>query len=159
MRVNGSGPDGIRVGVIARESADDAWEVARSRFPEDRQGQLTHRLAMRVSDSSWHERLSRLGEQPVSDVNPYWLVPFENYKTFCPYLVGSYERVSAELTRYMSLGFGTFILDVPPSAEELEHTAVAFDTARRLVGRCGDGRRTCLTAGSPLESRRNNQLS
>ena len=135
MRVNGSGPAGIRVGVIARESADDAWEVARSRFPEDRQGQLTHKLAMRVSDSSWHERLSRLGEQPVSDVNPYWLVPFENYKTFCPYLVGSYERVSAELTRYMSLGFGTFILDVPPSAEELEHTAVAFDTARRLVGR------------------------
>jgi alkanesulfonate monooxygenase len=133
MRVNGSGPAGIRVGVITRASADEAWAVAHNRFPEDRQGQLTHKLAMRVTDSSWHEQLSHLGEQPVSDANPYWLVPFENYKTFCPYLVGSYERVGEELTRYMSLGFGTFILDVPPSAEELQHTAVAFETASRLA--------------------------
>jgi alkanesulfonate monooxygenase len=133
MRVNGSGPAGIRVGVITRASADEAWAVARTRFPEDRQGQLTHKLAMRVTDSSWHKQLSHLGEQPVSDVNPYWLVPFENYKTFCPYLVGSYERVGEELTRYMSLGFGTFILDVPPSAEELQHTAVAFEAASRLA--------------------------
>jgi alkanesulfonate monooxygenase len=132
MRVNGSGPAGIRVGVITRASADEAWTVAHTRFPEDRQGQLTHKLAMRVTDSSWHKQLSHLGEQPVSDANPYWLVPFENYKTFCPYLVGSYERVGEELTRYMSLGFGTFILDVPPSAEELQHTAVAFERARRL---------------------------
>jgi len=133
MRVNGSGPAGIRVGVITRASADEAWAVARTRFPEDRQGQLTHKLAMRVTDSSWHKQLFHLGEQPVSDVNPYWLVPFENYKTFCPYLVGSYERVGEELTRYMSLGFGTFILDVPPSAEELQHTAVAFEAASRLA--------------------------
>jgi alkanesulfonate monooxygenase len=129
MRVNGSGPAGIRVGVITRETAEAAWATAHDRFPEDRQGQLTHKLAMRVSDSSWHKQLSHLGEQPVSDANPYWLVPFENYKTFCPYLVGSYERVAEELTRYMSLGFGTFILDVPPSAEELQHTAVAFERA------------------------------
>ena len=29
--------------------------------------------------------------------SPYWLGPFHNYKTFCPYLVGSYERVADEL--------------------------------------------------------------
>lgn len=133
LRVNGSSPAGMRVGVIARESSDDAWEIARRRFPEDRKGQIAHKLAMHVSDSSWHEQLSRLGEQSVSDVNPYWLVPFENYKTFCPYLVGSYERVGAELARYLSLGFGTFILDVPPAAEEFEHTAVAFEEASRLA--------------------------
>ena len=133
MRVNGSGPAGIRVGVITRETADEAWATAHDRFPKDRQGQLTHKLAMRVSDSNWHKQLSDLGEQPVSDANPYWLVPFENYRTFCPYLVGSYERVAEELARYMSLGFGTFILDVPPSAEEQLHTAVAFE---RAIGRC-----------------------
>jgi alkanesulfonate monooxygenase len=57
--------------------------------------------------------LSRLAELAVSEDNPYWLGPFQNYRTFCPYLVGSHERVAAELARYMRLGFGTFILDVP----------------------------------------------
>jgi alkanesulfonate monooxygenase len=131
--VNGSGPAGIRVGVITRPEPDEAWDVAHERFPVDRRGQITHKLAMQVSDSNWHKQLSRLGDHPVSDVNPYWLVPFENYKTFCPYLVGSYERVASELAHYMSLGFSTFILDVPPSPEDLEHTAVAFEHAGSLL--------------------------
>ena len=65
-----------------------------------------------------------------SDENPYWLGPFENYNTFCPYLVGSYDRVADEVARYISLGFTTFILDIPPSEEEIEHTAVVFDRAQ-----------------------------
>jgi alkanesulfonate monooxygenase len=122
---------GVRVGIIARADSDEAWRVARERFPEDRKGQITHKLAMKVSDSTWHEQLSQLGKDPVSDDNPYWLGPFENYKTFCPYLVGSYDRVAAELTRYVGLGFATFILDIPASREELEHTAVTFERALR----------------------------
>ena len=132
--VNGSGPAGIRVGIITRPQADEAWDVAQTRFPEDRKGQITHNLAMRVSDSKWHQQLSRLGGHPVSEANPYWLVPFENYKTFCPYLVGSYDRVGSELARYMSLGFSTFILDVPFSPEDLDHTAMAFGCAERILG-------------------------
>src|SRR5438046_9535046 len=49
---------GIRVGIIARETEDEAWEVAEQRFPEDRKGELTHQLAMKVSDSLWHKQLS-----------------------------------------------------------------------------------------------------
>jgi alkanesulfonate monooxygenase len=127
--VNGSGPAGIRVGIITRPKADEAWDVAYRRFPKDRKGQITHKLAMKVSDSGWHEQLSRLGGHAVSDSNPYWLVPFENYKTFCPYLVGSYDRVGTELAHYMSVGFSTFILDVPVSREDLAHTAAAFQQA------------------------------
>jgi alkanesulfonate monooxygenase len=120
---------GVRVGVIARADPDEAWRVALERFPDDRKGQIAHKLAMQVSDSSWHRQLSELGERPVSEENPYWLGPFENYKTFCPYLVGSYERVGEELARYLRFGYGTFILDIPPSADELEHTAAAFRRA------------------------------
>jgi alkanesulfonate monooxygenase len=127
--LDGAAAAGMRVGIIARDHDADAWDVALARFPEDRRGQVTHALAMKTSDSQWHRQLSRLGEAPPSDVNPYWLGPFENYKTFCPYLVGSYDRVAAELERYLRLGFGTFILDIPPNEEELEHTAVAFDRA------------------------------
>ena len=47
------------------------------------------------------------------------MVPFQNYKTMCPYLVGSYEEVADELARYFSAGYRTIILDVPPNPEEL----------------------------------------
>jgi alkanesulfonate monooxygenase len=116
---------GMRCGVIARDTDEEAWDVALARFPEDRKGQLTHEFAMRVSDSLWHRQLSELGRD--------WLGPFENYKTFCPYLVGSYERVSRELGRYLSIGFETFIIDIPFSREELDHIATAFVRAAENV--------------------------
>jgi alkanesulfonate monooxygenase len=81
---------------------------------------------MKVSDSHWHRQLSELGTTPPSAENPYWLGPFENYKTFCPYLVGSYARVGRELSRYLQAGFTTFIIDIPPSRDELDHILTAF---------------------------------
>jgi alkanesulfonate monooxygenase len=125
------GRAGIRVGIIARDDAQEAWEIAEERFPEDRKGQITHALAMRVSDSHWHKELSELGARTAESQSPYWLRPFENYKTFCPYLVGSYDRVAEEVARYLDLGFTTFILDIPPNEAELDHTALVFERARR----------------------------
>ena len=126
---------GVRVGIIAREDSDEAWRIARERFPEDRRGQLTHQLAMKVSDSVWHGQLSELAEATASGDSPYWLVPFENYKTMCPYLVGSYERVGEELSRYIAVGYRSFILDIPPTEEDLHHTNRAFHRAMTLVTR------------------------
>lgn len=125
---------GIRVGIIAREDEGEAWAVAYARFPEDRRGQLTHQLAMKVSDSVWHRQLSEMARAESLPDSPYWLVPFENYKTMCPYLVGSYGRVGAELGRYIGLGYRKFILDIPPAEEELRHTRLAFDRAAERVG-------------------------
>jgi alkanesulfonate monooxygenase len=125
---------GVRIGLIARENGDEAWSVARDRFPEDRRGQVVHQLAMRVSDSFWHQQLSELGKADADpEQSPYWLVPFENYKTFCPYLVGSYDRVADEVARYIGIGYRTFILDVPASPEELAHIRVVFERATSRV--------------------------
>lgn len=122
---------GIRVGIIARQEEAEAWDVARARFPEDRKGQLTRNLATKVSDSVWHKQLSDLDE--TREKSPYWLVPFQNYKTMCPYLVGSYEQVADELARYFNAGYRTVILDIPPNAEELTHTFAAFNRAMQPV--------------------------
>jgi alkanesulfonate monooxygenase len=127
-------PCGIRLGIIARESQEEAWRVARDRFPEDRRGQIAHKMAMEISDSSWHEQLSTMGEDAALESHPYWLTPFENYKTFCPYLVGTYGRVADELTRYLRLGYSMMILDVPASREELDHIRVAIDIAWTRIG-------------------------
>jgi alkanesulfonate monooxygenase len=120
---------GMRAGIIARDTEEEAWRVAHELFPASRKGQMTHQLAMKTSDSQWHRQLSALGEASHANDSPYWLGPFEHYKTFCPYLVGSYERVAAELGRYLRLGFWTFILDIPPSEEELLHAGIAFRQA------------------------------
>ena len=122
---------GMRVGIIARPRSADAWDVARTRFPEDRKGQLTRQLASKVSDSVWHKQLSELEEK--TEENPYWLVPFQNYQTMCPYLVGSYDQVAEELAKYLMVGYRTVILDVPASPEELGHTATAFALAMQPV--------------------------
>ena len=123
---------GIRVGIVARDGEEEAWRVAHERFPGDRRGQLTHQLAMKVSDSVWHRQLSEMAGE--ADGSSYWLFPFENYKTMCPYLVGNYRRVGAELGRYLALGAQAFILDVPPSEEELWHTREAFAATAEPAG-------------------------
>jgi alkanesulfonate monooxygenase len=135
-QVQNVGEAGIRVGIVARETEAEAWELAHARFPGDRKGQLTHQLAMKTSDSQWHKQLSQLAEESKSNNgSPYWLWPFENYNTFCPYLVGSYEQVAVELGKYMAQGFRTFILDIPAAADELQHTNMAFARAQQMVSK------------------------
>jgi alkanesulfonate monooxygenase len=124
---------GARVGIIAREDSDEAWREAHARFPTDQRGQLQHKLAMAVSDSVWHKEISGLADHPDSQDSPYWLSPMKSYQTFCPYLVGSYTRVAQELTRYIGLGFRTWITDIPPSRAELAHVMEVFHRARNLA--------------------------
>jgi alkanesulfonate monooxygenase len=116
---------GVRVGVIARERSADAWRVAEERFPADRGGQIAHQLAMKVSDSHWHRQLSAAAAAGMRE-GPYWMWPFENYKTFCPYLVGDYAEVAEQISLYGQAGYRTFILDIPPNREELDHTRRVF---------------------------------
>jgi alkanesulfonate monooxygenase len=131
-----TGGFGIRIGIVARDTAEQAWRVAHARFPTDRGGQITHRLATAVSDSHWHRQLSQQRDAPNDlggEPDPYWLGPFQNYKTFCPYLVGSYSVVARMLSHYIDLGATTFILDVPHCEEDLTHTAAVFAKAQETV--------------------------
>jgi alkanesulfonate monooxygenase len=124
---------GVRVGLIASEDAEEAWRAAWARFPPDRRGRLAHSLAMRTSDSSWHRQLSELARRTAPN-DTYWLWPFENYKTFCPYLVGSYEAVSDEVARYLRLGYTSFILDIPHTKADLATAGVVFQAALLKAG-------------------------
>ena len=120
---------GVRVGIIARERSIDAWDIAHERFPGDRKGQIAHELAMKVSDSHWHMQLSQMAKELQAAHPVYWMWPFENYNTFCPYLVGSYQDISDEISSYLEIGYRTFILDIPPNREELQNVQVVFQMA------------------------------
>ncbi|MEU8606799.1 LLM class flavin-dependent oxidoreductase [Actinoplanes sp. NPDC048791] len=118
---------GIRIGVIARCTSGAAWDAAMSRFPVDLAGEQLHRMTARMSDSRWYADLSTTASG--HDRDPYWLYPFRSYRTFCPYLVGSYEEVGALLRRYLDLGVRTLVLDVPAEREDLDHTWTALAVA------------------------------
>ena len=128
-----SGSFGVRAGMISHEDEERAWAIAYARFPADRKGQLTRQLATKVSDSTWHKQLSELGKKTEEARSPYWLAPFENYKTNCPYLVGSYDQLAAELNRFAAAGCNTYIVDVPAAREELDHIARVFERARAIA--------------------------
>jgi alkanesulfonate monooxygenase len=128
----GGGPYGIRVGIIARERDEDAWAVAHARFPGDRRGQMMHQLAMKVSDSAWHKQLSEISAHQAGP-DTYWMWPFQNYKTFCPYLVGTYDRVAEELSRYVATGCSFMIHDVPAAGEEFAHIDAVLTRAAAMV--------------------------
>lgn len=125
---------GIRVGIIARDSDDEAWAIAQARFPPDRRGQLVHQLAMAVSDSVWHHQLAATAKDAGQDT-PYWMVPYENYRTFCPYLVGDHGRIAQIIARYLATGHRTFITDVPFEEDDLVHASVVFRMAEEIAAR------------------------
>jgi len=120
---------GIRMGIIAREEKRTAWQTAWQRFPSDRNGQIAHLVAMKLSDSEWHKQLSALEREVRDQESIYWLWPFKNYKTFCPYLVGSYEEVSDELAKYIRAGFTNYILDIPAEEGDLRTSGIVFRRA------------------------------
>jgi alkanesulfonate monooxygenase len=124
---------GIRIGVIARETDEEAWALAEARFPRDRKGEITHQLAMKVSDSQWHRQLS---EQRAAGHDVYWLRPFQHYHTMCPYLVGSHPRVAAELSAHVARGCRTVILDVPQSPDDLAHARLVIEQAVQISQAC-----------------------
>jgi alkanesulfonate monooxygenase len=123
---------GIRIGVIAREYGPAAWKVARARFPHDADGERVHSVVARLSDSHWHAELSDLRPPGGHARDGYWTYPFLTYKTFCPYLVGSYDDVAEHLARYLALGVRTVVLDVPEEDDDLQHTAIAFERAEKV---------------------------
>ena len=120
---------GIRIGIIADTQAEKAWETAHQRFPGDRKGQIKHLVAMKVSDSQWHKQLAEIEPELAGEPSIYWLWPFRNYNTFCPYLVGSYEDVSDELAKYMRAGFMNYILDIPAEEWDLRCASIVFHMA------------------------------
>lgn len=90
---------GIRVGIIARSHADDAWAAAHARFPDTAR--------------------SRNGDGNGNGGNPYWTWPAKVHGTYCPYLVGTHERVSVELAGYLGHGVRTVVTDTPLRPEDL----------------------------------------
>jgi alkanesulfonate monooxygenase len=124
---------GLRLGIIARDSAEEAWRVAHDRFPVDLEGEELHDLATELVESEWHLSLSADALRDAKPMGNYWLYPFRAYHTFCPYFVGTYGEVSALLARYLRLGVSALILDSPSEADDLRVAMTVIEAAEALA--------------------------
>ena len=129
-------PSGERARRARRASspattAEEAWRVAHERFPEDRKGQLTHQLAMKVSDSHWHQQLSRArrGAAATRRAQPLLARAVQELQDLLP-VPGRQLRHAwrASSPRYIAARLPARSSWTSRRArEELEHIGVVFD--------------------------------
>jgi alkanesulfonate monooxygenase len=120
---------GIRLGIVVRESSEEAWSSAKRRFPASDEGAGLRECVSEMSDSMWVKALTAA----VSEKGVYWLSPFKHYQTACPFLVGSMEEVAGELSAYIRAGFRTFLIDIPESAEDAKRITRVFTLAHQSI--------------------------
>lgn len=113
-------PAAAIVGLLARESAEEAWEEARVTSAGGRRERMSARVQMKDSVSSQHLRNYELRETGEVQDEVLWYGS-TRHGLDCPKLVGSYDEVATALYRYTEVGVTDFIVDLPREAAEYEH--------------------------------------
>jgi alkanesulfonate monooxygenase len=121
---------GIRIGLVARPTDEEAWSAAQELYSEDRSARL--KTAMRKkSESDWIRRMAHLAtDNGGLHDEVYWTGAFRADKGNMPVLVGSYRKVADYLERYLDLGVSTLILGGGFGEEDFEHASVVLGDLR-----------------------------
>jgi alkanesulfonate monooxygenase len=141
--------NGVRLGIIARDTSDAAWAEAERRFPASPRAEaVLLRSRMKRRESSWVRSLMgdvRAGGQPES---PYWLRPFRSGREYCPFLVGSHAEVGDYLSGYLRLGVTTLILHALQEEDDVPNAKIAIEDAVRRTQAAIHGTVAVRSAGA-----------
>ncbi|GIH19613.1 LLM class flavin-dependent oxidoreductase [Rugosimonospora africana] len=125
---------GVRVGIIARDTSEAAWAIARRRYPYEPVFEEFREFAVPDFDAQWHDEIwSDSDRREYAPDGAYWLYPFRISREFCPYLVGSHAEVAQLLSRYLAMGSGTLILNEARSEDDVFHAVEAIRQAERIA--------------------------
>jgi alkanesulfonate monooxygenase len=124
---------GVHLGVVVRETEDEAWNAAKVAFPEDTDGRRLQAFSMRNTDSAWKQRMMMAAKMETDARPGYWLEPFRNNQADCPYFVGSRQQVAELIAQLVKRGMRHFILDVPHAECEYAEFAKATRDAEKLL--------------------------
>lgn len=116
------------VGVTARSSEAEAWELARARHTGDRRTALANKVFTRSVTSSQHTASLRAAAGGEVQDECLWYGA-DRLGMDCPKLVGSYRQVGAALAAYRRLGVTALVVDLPADPAEYEHVGRALDAA------------------------------
>ncbi|MEI3896107.1 MULTISPECIES: LLM class flavin-dependent oxidoreductase [Bacillus] len=117
--------NGIRIGIIARDTAQKAWDIAVSRYPQTREGKI--KTIMRAkSENTWSRKIAKLALNGDIYDKVYWTGAFKTGGSSYPLLVGDYDEVANYLQSYVDAGVETFILGGIDTKEDYFHSSVVF---------------------------------
>ncbi|MEW9700037.1 LLM class flavin-dependent oxidoreductase [Paenibacillus sp. SI8] len=122
----------IKVGIIARENKNEAWEIARNRFNPDTLGRLSI-LAKTNSESIWLQNLAKLGVHSEEYDDVFWMGGFISGKANHPLFVGSYQDVAQYVAKYVKSGISECIVGGLETESDFAHTLEVFSRAERLL--------------------------
>ena len=118
------------VGIVARPTAAQAWEVARDHYAGSRRDRLTARaFNQRITSSQHRANLEAAAEAELYDECLWYGA--DRIGMDCPKLVGSYDEVAQALAAYEDLGVRTLIFDLPFAVAEYEHVGLALEAGAR----------------------------
>jgi alkanesulfonate monooxygenase len=120
-----NGP-GVNFGIFARQERGQARREAILLFQDSAEKRELLKYTLENTDSVWKRRLNEAGQKGELHENGYWLLPFLTFQADCPYLVGSYADIGANLRRFAEMNVSTIILDVVADEQELDHICKAL---------------------------------
>ena len=121
---------GVRVGLLGRQTDDEAWATALKDHQVSRAARLKT-LLKRESQSDWNRRLACLAAEGEVYDGVYWTGPYSTGRTAAPMLVGSYDNVAEYLSRYLALGVSKVLLTKVDTEDDFRH---AHEVLRRVDG-------------------------
>ncbi|MCS7475554.1 LLM class flavin-dependent oxidoreductase [Umezawaea endophytica] len=121
---------GIRVGLVARPTAEEAWAAALDGHRVDRAARL-RTLLKRESESDWNRRLARLASEADVHDDVYWTGLYSTGRTGAPVLVGGYEQVAGYLDRYRALGVSKLLLTKVDTEDDFRHAGAVLSLLDR----------------------------
>lgn len=121
---------GIRIGIIARETSEEAWNSATEIFPQNRSGRIETLLRSK-SESINTKLMAELTLKENTFDNVFWMGAFLSGKTNDPFLVGSYREVADYLARYLNFGVSEILISETISYEDFKHLDNVFNIVRQ----------------------------
>lgn len=110
----------LLIGMVVRETEEQAWAAAADLYPDDRRQRLANKMFMGQVVSSEHRAAHEFGEgQTVQDERLWY--GFPTFGLDAPKLIGSTEQVLAWLDACADIGVTDLIIDLPANTGEYLH--------------------------------------
>jgi alkanesulfonate monooxygenase len=121
---------GLHFGIVGRETGKEAMERFSKLFVVSEEGQALLDYSMSNTDASWKKQMRLEMEKEYRSDGTYNMAAFANFKSDCPYHVGSYEEIAKIIVKYVINGTTTLVIEVPEGEVEFEHISRVFQLAK-----------------------------
>lgn len=112
---------GIRIGVIARATDEEAWEIANLKFPSSRVGILKALVINKMKMNENNKQMSEIAKSDEVIDEVFWMGAYRSGVNNNPYLIGSYKKVSEYLKKYYDIGVRVILLSDLYEREQFSH--------------------------------------